>query len=167
MLSFFLTYTLKALKHLSQVLLRRKIQDNHCGHCSKEDALASLALANCRGKNGPEFRLKSRNENQIYVLQALEDLATEYKGNSTFSIAADPKPFVVVGPDEWIRHVTTKRCHALSCNSIYDSNAKSIISYVNSSSRKPSVLISKLICKSHDEFYRMLVSAYIIYAIAD
>ena len=53
-----------SLKHLSAVLLRRIIQQNvtgtSVGHCSEEDASASLSLAVRRATTGPEFRLKSK-----------------------------------------------------------------------------------------------------------
>jgi RNA exonuclease 1 len=53
-----------SLKHLSNVLLQRKIQCGTLGHCSTEDAEAALALALRRARRGDSFQLKENSSRQ-------------------------------------------------------------------------------------------------------
>ncbi len=56
-----------SLKHLSNVLLQRKIQCSTLGHCSTEDAEAALTLALHRARLGDSFKLKENSSRQNII----------------------------------------------------------------------------------------------------
>ena len=55
--SFSSTYV-TGLRHLTNVLLKKQIQNSLEGHCSTEDAEAALSLATSRAKVGNAFQLR-------------------------------------------------------------------------------------------------------------
>ena len=117
-----------------------------------------MTLAIRRSKEGRSFRLKSKSDNKMNVLQLLEDLSIGYDGDDTFAITRERRPFVFVGPDEWIKQNMTKRGHALTCNCVDDPSSDAIFSWIKSAKRRPSILVSKLMSTSYSEIISFVVS---------
>jgi len=135
-----------SLRHLSSVLLKRKIQINHPsngtttvsnkqdqqkGHCSEEDAAAALTLALRRCRIGPSFHMKEQL-NRTNLLELICSTRRRYMHSSstswlfpvvTTNDVTKEGPLVCIGPQEWIsKHVTSSNnnAHALSCENIKD-----------------------------------------------
>ncbi|KAL7491079.1 hypothetical protein ACHAWT_000657 [Skeletonema menzelii] len=148
-----------SLKHLSNVLLSRQIQKcGSSGHCSQEDAEASLILALRRAKYGSSFRLKesARHQNVLDVFQKSKaggHAGDANSGESSFA-GRNERKSVCVGPSDWLtgRSGGNGSQHLLSCESILSSMAMAVPSWL--ASKKPSragMLWAKLICEgSHD-----------------
>ena len=148
-----------SLKHLSNVLLQRQIQ-NGSGHCSTEDAEASLILALRRAKIGPSFRLKesARHKNILDVLRKVngdQTIIGDNSGETSFA-ERNERASVCIGPNEWLtsQSVGNGSQHLLSCESIMSSMAMAVPSWL--ASKKPSragILWAKLVCEgSRTEF---------------
>lgn len=62
-----------SLKHLSNVLMQKKIQCSPLGHCSTEDAEAALVLALRRARRGDSFKLKDNisRQNILSIFQVI------------------------------------------------------------------------------------------------
>lgn len=161
-----------SLKHLSNVLLQRQIQrSGSSGHCSREDAEASLILALRRAKHGSSFRLKesARHQNVLDIFQKAK--VNGSSGESSFA-QRNERSSVCIGPNDWLtgRSVGNGSQHLLSCESILSSMAMAVPSWL--ASKKPSragVLWAKLMCegsrdgfkselKKHDEIIDSLVT---------
>mmetsp|Transcript_14325 Transcript_14325/g.24354 ORF Transcript_14325/g.24354 Transcript_14325/m.24354 type:complete len:747 (-) Transcript_14325:1206-3446(-) len=152
-----------SLKHLSNVLLQRQIQ-NGCGssgHCSREDAEASLVLALRRAKHGSSFRLKEsvKHQNVLDVFQKSKGGDHTSDGNSSESSFAErnERSSVCIGPNDWLtgRSVGNGSQHLLSCESILSSMAMAVPSWL--ASKKPSragMLWAKLICEGCREGFK-------------
>lgn len=113
-----------ALRHLSATLLNRKIQSNHGadGHCSEEDAAASLNLAVRRARVGESFRIKEPGDDRLHLLESVPD-----------------GPVVCVGPSDWLTtHATPfqSSAHALTCETIADPNRKAVVAWLSSEKRR-------------------------------
>jgi hypothetical protein len=113
-----------SLRHLSATLLGKKIQSNHGadGHCSEEDAAASLNLAVRRAREGESFRIKEPGEDRLHLLETISE-----------------GPVVCVGPADWLTtHVTPfQSCaHALTCEAIADPNRKAVVAWLKSENRR-------------------------------
>lgn len=77
-----------SLKHLSNVLMQKKIQCGSHGHCSTEDAEAALVLALRRARRGDSFRLKenSSRQNIISIFQKINrEASSQKKDAETFA----------------------------------------------------------------------------------
>ena len=143
-----------SLKHLSNVLLQRQIQKSgSSGHCSQEDAEASLILALRRAKYGSSFRLKesARQQNVLDVFQKLKkgDTCDGNSGESSFA-ERNERNSVCIGPNDWLtgRSGGNGSQHLLSCESIVSSMAMAVPSWL--ATKKPSragMLWAKLICE--------------------
>ena len=68
-----------SLKHLSNVLLQKKIQCSSLGHCSTEDAEAALTLALRRAHRGDTFKLKE-NSSRYNIISTFLTLNREANG---------------------------------------------------------------------------------------
>jgi hypothetical protein len=122
-----------ALRHLSAALLGKKIQSNHGedGHCSEEDAAAALSLAVHRARKGPSFRIKERGDDQLHILESVQE-----------------GPLVCIGPSDWLQeHVTPfhSSAHALTCESVIDSNRKAVAAWLTSPKRRAKLVWANLI----------------------
>lgn len=167
-----------SLKHLSNVLLRRQIQ-NGCGssgHCSREDAEACLILALRRAKHGSSFRLKeaARHQHVLDVFQKVKGGDHADGGNSGESSFAErnERSSVCIGPNDWLsRSVGNGSQHLLSCESILSSMAMAVPSWlVSKKSSRAGLLWAKLRCegsrdgfknelKKQDEIINSLISS--------
>lgn len=113
-----------ALRHLSATLLGKKIQSNHGadGHCSEEDAAASLNLAVRRVRVGESFRIREPGDDRLHLLETISE-----------------GPVVCVGPADWLTtHVTPfqSSAHALTCETIADPNRKAVVAWLKSQNRR-------------------------------
>ena len=142
-----------SLSHLAAVLLKKSIQQqqqshHRKGHCSIEDAAASLYLALQRAIIGPSFHIPNKRNNRKNLFQKL----TEKERNLHDSNHTHQKrPLVGIGPNEWIQeHLSshyTSTAHVLTCEDIFASNIKAIYSFLNSTKpkhRRPLLVYSKL-----------------------
>lgn len=124
-----------SLKHLSNVLLQKKIQEGS-HHCSVEDTVAALELAIRRAKEGESFAIYSR-EKQWWIQ----------------SKKGDHAPCVFVGPSQWLQSHVTKHpngFHALACESIDQPNRKAIASWLTGPKRRAGLVWGNLIVKSQE-----------------
>jgi hypothetical protein len=124
---------MSALRHLSATLLGKKIQSNHGenGHCSEEDAAAALSLAVRRAREGPSFRIKERGDDQFHLLEIVQE-----------------GPLVCIGPSDWLqKHVTRfqSSAHALTCESVADSNCKAVSAWLRSPKRRAKLVWANLV----------------------
>ena len=71
-----------SLKHLSNVLLQKKIQCSSLGHCSTEDAEAALTLALRRARRGDSFKLKE-NSSRHNIISTFQKINREASGQKT------------------------------------------------------------------------------------
>lgn len=136
-----------SLKHLSRCLLKKRIQEsNGLGHCSEEDAAASLLLAVRRARVGDSFRLhgKPGKKNLLNVLTALNRAPEDDK--PPFLNAASGK-LVCVAPSDWIKEQVSDQCaaNALECENIDSSSVKAVSSYLRPGPRRASFLWSRII----------------------
>lgn len=136
-----------SLKHLSRCLLKRQIQDsNGLGHCSEEDAAASLLLAIRRARVGDSFRLhgKPGKKNLLNILTALNRAPEDEK--PPFLNAASGK-LVCVAPSDWIKEQVSDQCaaNALECENIDSSSVKAVSSYLRPGPRRASFLWSRIV----------------------
>jgi DNA polymerase III epsilon subunit-like protein len=127
-----------SLKHLTATLLKRSIQDNGGnGHCSAEDAVASLELALKRAQEGPNFRIYEAADSQVHLFECLNN--------------EQDKPIVCVGPSEWLRtHVVpfASTAHALTCETVQDDNRKAVSAWLVSHRKRARLVWAKLITKN-------------------
>ena len=134
---------------MSNVLLKKQIQNNVAGHCSSEDAEAALLLATRRAKLGPAFQLKenSRGKNIMRVFQSVKHEAAEHAD----SFAAHNKgPCVCIGSNDWISKYAKSdgSHHVLGCESLMNSMAMAIPSWLSSTTngRRAGFLWANLNC---------------------
>ena len=152
-----------ALKHLSSVLLKRKIQAGcgSSGHCSKEDAAAALSLALNRARIGDSFRLydRPRRKNTIEEVTMLRrnnlinSVTPTGDRVSGASIGATEAPVVVLGPDEWLKaHFTSNRssAHALRCENINSATSGALIAWLTSRQRQANLIWANLVVDEKD-----------------
>jgi hypothetical protein len=140
-----------SLKHLSNVLLHKKIQAGSHGHCSSEDAQAALVLALRRARHGDSFRLKesSKRQNIIGVFQKLT--AYQRKDANTFAERNDGA-CVCIGDNDWIKDYVQSAegaHHVLSCDTILNTMSMAAPSWLSSSSstKRAGLLWAKLRCE--------------------
>lgn len=162
--NLFLFYFLwAALKHLSSVLLKRKIQAGcgSSGHCSEEDAAAALLLALNRARIGDSFRLydRPRRKNTIEEVTMLRRknvfrAATLSDDRvSRASICQTDAPIVVLGPDEWLKaHFTSSRssAHALRCENINSATSGALVAWLTSRQRQANLIWANLVVDEKD-----------------
>jgi hypothetical protein len=147
-------FIVSALRHLSAGLLKKKIQTG-CGthgHCSEEDAAASLLLAERRCRLGKSFGLydKVSAKNVFeFVCDARRDKADPSR---SYMVTRDrSSPLVCLGQPTWIKnHVTNHKntAHALTCDSISSPNVKAISAWLKSDKRKACLLWANLVVPS-------------------
>ncbi|CAB9512615.1 RNA exonuclease 5 [Seminavis robusta] len=120
-----------SLKHLSINLLKKKIQqDFGNGHCSEEDAAATLELAIRRAKEGPSFALQSKEK--IWWIPT-----RKHNENAT----------VCICPSQWLQeHVVNhpNAIHALTCDDMDSPNLKAVISWLTGPRRRAGLLWANL-----------------------
>ena len=120
----------QGLRHLTNVLLKKKIQSNIDGHCSTEDAEAALILATKRAKLGPAFQLKenSRGKNIMRTFQHIGRDTSSSESSEMFA-RRSTGPCVCIGSNEWISKYAKSdgSQHALSCESIMNSMVSEIV----------------------------------------
>ena len=123
-----------SLRHLSGVLLKRKIQNG--SHCSEEDAQAALDIAFLKAFVGDELRVPGYgDDNRQSLLQ---------KKIMTKSTA------VFIGPNPWLEaHITNNPngAHALSYNSPNDCK-KAMLSWITGR-RKAQLIWSKIVLETN------------------
>lgn len=139
-----------ALRHLTASLLKRTIQADEKGHCSEEDAVASLELAIRRAQEGPSFRIHASNETMTHLFECLR-----FDRN---------QPIVFIGPSAWLkRHVTPfeSSAHALACETIEDSNRKALSAWLVNEKRRAKLVWANLVASEAllDTINEAIVSA--------
>ena len=110
-------------------MLKRTIQDEHSGHCSEEDAVASLELAVQRALKGPCFGIIETNDSRVHLLECL--------------VCDKDHPVVCIGPAIWLNtHVTrfSTGAHALTCESEEDNTRNAVTSWVSNPKRRAKLL---------------------------
>jgi len=135
-----------SLKHLSAVLLQKKIQDDPLlGHCSEEDAAAALLLAVRRGRLGDGFKVHERGGRKN-LFSVITRMRREPEEKQSGFLKANRGPLVCIGPNEWIRdHVASQSIvNALQCEDIASSAVNAVTSYLRPGGRRASLLWSKL-----------------------
>ncbi len=143
-----------SLKHLSNVLLQRKIQAGcgSYGHCSTEDAEAALVLALRRARRGDSFRLKEnlKRQNVLSLFQKVNRSASCQNKEDAESFAKrNDGCCVCIGNNEWIaKYAQTANGahHVLSCESITDTMAMAIPSWLSDNSSKRAGLLWASLC---------------------
>lgn len=143
-----------SLKHLSNVLMQKKIQVGSHGHCSMEDAEAALTLALRRARRGDSFKLKENfcRQNIISVFQKKNREANgEGKEAETFAERNDGT-CVCIGDDSWISKYAQSADgahHVLSCNSILGTMSMAVPSWLSSdkSKKRAGLLWANLRCE--------------------
>jgi len=146
-----------SLRHLSNVLLQKKIQQGcgSTGHCSTEDASAALVLALRRARRGESFRLKenSRRHNILSVFQKANRESRKSDDAESF-VERNDGSCVCIGPnDDWIsKYAQTAdgAHHVLSCDSIMNSMSMAVPSWLSSdkSSKRAGLLWANLRCEN-------------------
>jgi len=125
-----------SLRHLSGVLLKRKIQNG--SHCSEEDAQAALDIAFLKAFVGDELRVPGcGDDNRQSLLQ---------KKCMTKSTA------VFIGPNPWLEaHITNNPngAHALSYDSPNDCK-KAMLSWITGR-RKAQLIWSKIVLETNSK----------------
>ncbi|KAL7554610.1 hypothetical protein ACHAWF_018104 [Thalassiosira exigua] len=140
-----------SLRHLSNVLLQRKIQQGSLGHCSTEDAEAALVLALRRARRGNSFNLKGNPKRQN-IISVFQTVNREAKGDccdaNSFAERKESS-CVCIGPNDWIsKYANDGAQHVLSCDSIADSMAMAVPSWLSSdrASKRAGFLWANLRC---------------------
>ena len=146
-----------SLKHLSNVLLQRKIQAGcgSYGHCSTEDAEAALLLALRRARRGESFRLKENSKRQhiLSLFQKINRSAScQDKESSESFVERNNGGCVCIGDNDWIAKFAQSANgahHVLSCDSITNTMAMAIPSWLSSdvSSKRAGLLWANLCCE--------------------
>ena len=143
-----------SLKHLSNVLLHRKIQCGSHGHCSSEDAEAALVLALRRARHGESFRLKENaiRQNIIGVFQKMNHNVKQQRQDATSFAERNDGACVCIGDNDWITKYAQSAegaQHILSCNSILNTMVMAIPSWLSSSSatKRAGLLWANLRCE--------------------
>lgn len=141
-----------SLKHLSLCLLKKKIQgDALLGHCSEEDAAASLRLAIRRARLGDDFKLhdKPGKKSLLTVITQLNRASVDDK--PPFLKAGSGK-IVCIAPSDWIREQVGNQsaANALECESIASSSINAISSYLQPGPRRACFLWSRLVVNSKE-----------------
>ena len=145
-----------SLRHLSNVLLQRKIQagGGSTGHCSTEDAQASLVLALRRARRGSSFGLNDNAQRQSVL-----DLFSKNRAKCSATVAGreagsfsdrNEGSCVCIGPGEWIsKYAMGGTHHVLSCDSIMDSMSMAVPSWLSSNnpSKRAGLLWAHLHCE--------------------
>lgn len=141
-----------SLKHLSNVLLQRKIQAGcgSSGHCSTEDAEAALVLALRRAQRGDSFRLKE-NSKRRNILSVFQQMNREAKGSNSCGNAEsfaerNDGSCVCIGANDWIASFAQSAegaHHVLSCDTIL--NSMSMVSIVRLSRLFPTILYQPIL----------------------
>ena len=126
-----------SLRHLSNVLLQKKIQQGcgSSGHCSTEDAEASLVLALRRARRGNSFGLKenSKRQNILNVFQKVNRAARDQSRDSESFAERNDGSCVCIGPNDWIsKYASDGAQHVLSCDSIMNSMSMAVPSWLSS-----------------------------------
>lgn len=135
-----------SLRHLSAILLKQQIQgDYKNGHCSQEDAAASLKLAVRRARRGSAFSVKEKSRS-VNLLSVINCLKKESLDNRPPFFQHHHGPIVCIGPNEWlVDHVTSHSiASALHCDSIFSSTVNAIVSYLRPTNRRATLLWSRL-----------------------
>jgi len=148
-----------SLKHLSACLLQRKIQQGHTGvisssvgHCSEEDAVASLILAIRRARLGPVFKLHDKRQGRKNIMDVMTSVRRGCTENQNKFLSTKSGPLVVLGPDEWIKeHVSCmSAANALVCENIHSSSVNALNSYLRHGQRRASMLWARLVVDSSE-----------------
>jgi len=154
-----------SLKHLSSVLLKRKIQAGcgSLGHCSEEDAAAALLLALNRARIGDSFRLydRPRRKNTIEEVSMLRrnDMlnatipSDEVSAGASRPICETEAPIVVLGPDEWLKeHFISQRssAHALRCENMSSATSGALLAWLSSKKRRANLVWAHLTVDEKD-----------------
>ena len=146
-----------SLKHLSNVLLQKKIQ-NGCGtsgHCSIEDAKAALILAVRRARRGESFRLKENSKRQN-IISTFQKISREASGQSREDSACfaerNQGSCVCIGDNDWVQKYAQSAegsHHVLGCEAIMNSMAMAIPSWLSSeqSTKRAGFLWASLQCE--------------------
>jgi len=141
------------LKHLSNVLLRRKIQEGNgtSGHCSVEDAGAALVLALRRARLGSSFHLKEVDMARSNMISSFEKVAQSAGDASGCFASANGGSCVCIGPADWIKRYAQSAGgsqHILNCRSLLDPMTMAVPSWLSDkASKRAGFVWTRLVCE--------------------
>lgn len=140
-------------------MLKRTIQNADGGHCSEEDAVASLELAIQRARKGPSFRIFQTKESRLHLLECLKH--------------DQDHPIVCIGPSKWLNTYVTRfstSAHALTCETVEDDNRKAISAWLVNAKRRSKLVWANLLISGEgdglDQTNQILVSNNCSYRLA-
>lgn len=153
-----MTETIKALRHLSLVLLKQNIQStsNGRGHCSIEDAAAALTLAIRRARLGDSFNLRKRPRGK-FMIELIDDVRKRTAEGTPHHYASmatrNRGALVCIGPKSWIKsHAPTKStAHILTCESVLCRSQEAILSWLRNGKRRAAFLCANLVVPHNSE----------------
>lgn len=132
-------------------MLKRRIQAGcgSSGHCSEEDAAASLLLALNRARIGESFKLHEcpESNNIVEEVTAIRRQNVSSIRDHAAPISIVAAPIVVLGPGDWLkRHVRPNRsgAHALGCESIRSATSGALAAWLASKNVKANLLWANL-----------------------
>jgi hypothetical protein len=135
--------------HLSSVLLKRTIQDATMGHCSIEDAGATLELAFRRAKYGSSFKLQCKTRHEMHLMELIDTVRKRHDGDQGFAVTREKGGLVCIGSNSWIKSCVNARssAHTLICEDISCSTRNSVCAWIKSDLRKPNFLLASICVK--------------------
>ena len=139
-----------SLKHLSAVLLQKKIQQSGSHHCSEEDAAAALELAVRRATGGPTFCV-GPNQKIWWLPPTMAAASANHTTGSSRPKNANTNASVFLGPSQWLQdHVTRhpNAIHALTCESMESPNRKAILSWLTGPKRRAHLVWANLVVQT-------------------
>jgi len=146
-----------SLRHLSNVLLQKKIQQGcgTSGHCSTEDAEAALILALRRARRGSSFGLKEngRKQNILTLFQRINREASDQSKETGCFAERNDGSCVCIGPNDWIMKYAQSNQgahHVLNCESLMNSMSMAVPSWLSNekSTKRAGLLWANLRCES-------------------
>jgi hypothetical protein len=168
-----------SLKHLSSILLQRKIQQGITtqsngeqgqkpGHDSVEDASASLVLAVRRAKLGDDkFRIYDKRNHKKNLMETVTKIRRKDSHCQPLFFQRNKGPLLCLGPNEWVkehvggRHQTA--ANVLQCDNINSSSIKAVSSYLRPGSRNASLLWAKICVDARsDKEYKQKIDTLLV-----
>ncbi len=133
------------------MLLKRSIQNTTMGHCSIEDAVATLELAFRRAKYGSGFKLHYKARREMHLMELIDTVRKRHDGNQGFAITREKGGLVCIGSNNWIKSCVSTRCsaHTLICEDISCSTRNSVCAWMKSDRRKPNFLLASICVKQN------------------
>lgn len=119
------------------------------GHCSIEDAGATLELAYWRAKHGSKFQLQYKTRHEMHIMELIDTVRKRYDGDPGFAVTREKGSLVCIGSTNWIKNCVSARssAHTLICEDISCSTRNSVRAWIKSDLRKPNFLLASICIK--------------------